>query len=483
MVAYLEKSDDNTMFHQINTASFKTINFVKQIHAIVDVKVVVISESSVRSDLLFDDKDDETVHKEGSDSMERAITTDASLVAPQDSDNIIKTQTMTMPNVDIPQGMDTCGSPRCQETMGGTPAQTRVTAFENELSSTKAVYHKAFITLTKRVKKLETQLKQKRSRVVIHSSDKEEPSLDIEDSTKQGRMIREIDKDENVNLVSEQGEVHETAEPLKDDDDATLAETLLNIKRSTTKDKGKAKEIARQGQEKYNLEKALELQKQLDQRKEDVDKVLDEEIAIDAIPLATQPSVIVKYKIVKEGKISTYHIIRVDGSTKRYTSMIKLLENIDREDLETLWKLVKVKNWNTRPEEDFGRVLWGDIKFMFEPNIESEAWSPRRHETMGGTPAQTRSERVLEQPKEPPLSESHTSGSEEGRMEHIFKLMDTVPPTPHDSPLTGGYTPESNEDFSEPGEQTDSPIIALGAASAIWGPPLFKGPPPGDVSF
>nr|GEW94584.1 hypothetical protein [Tanacetum cinerariifolium] len=116
-------------------------------------------------------------------------------------------------------------------------------------------------------------------------------------------MIGEIDKGENVNLVSEQGEVREIAEPLKDDDDddATLAETLLNIKRSTTKDKGKcimqetellkkikkremiqlsldeelaeklhaeelAKEIARQEQEKYNLEKALELQKQLDQR-------------------------------------------------------------------------------------------------------------------------------------------------------------------------------------------------------------------------
>nr|GEV98262.1 choline/ethanolaminephosphotransferase 1 [Tanacetum cinerariifolium] len=94
-----------------------------------------------------------------------------------------------------------------------------VTTLENELSSTKAVYHKAFVTLTKRVKKLQTQLKQKRSNAVIHSSDDEEPSLDTEDSPKQGRMIGEIDKDENVNLVSEQGEVHETVEPLKDDDD------------------------------------------------------------------------------------------------------------------------------------------------------------------------------------------------------------------------------------------------------------------------
>ncbi|GKE48638.1 hypothetical protein Tco_1479896, partial [Tanacetum coccineum] len=40
-----------------NTATSKTLNSVKQIHAIVDGNAVVISESSVRNDLLFDDKD------------------------------------------------------------------------------------------------------------------------------------------------------------------------------------------------------------------------------------------------------------------------------------------------------------------------------------------------------------------------------------------------------------------------------------------
>ncbi|GKC47566.1 hypothetical protein Tco_1065288 [Tanacetum coccineum] len=85
MVAYLEKSDENAEFHQIvdflstcsinyaltvsptiyasyieqfwNTVTFKTVNSVKQMHAIVDGKAVVISESSVRNDLLFDDED------------------------------------------------------------------------------------------------------------------------------------------------------------------------------------------------------------------------------------------------------------------------------------------------------------------------------------------------------------------------------------------------------------------------------------------
>ncbi|GJZ99696.1 hypothetical protein Tco_0672247, partial [Tanacetum coccineum] len=71
--------------------------------------------------------------------------------------------------------------------------------------------------------------------------------------------------------------------------------------------------------------------------------VNEEEIAVDAIPLATKPPII-------------------------------MLQNIDREELETLWKLVKAKHGNTRPEEGYARVLWGDLKVMFEPDIEIKVW-------------------------------------------------------------------------------------------------------------
>ncbi|GJS31565.1 hypothetical protein Tco_0492185 [Tanacetum coccineum] len=52
-----------------------------------------------------------------------------------------------------------------------------------------------------------------------------------------------------------------------------------------------------------------------------------------------------------------FQIIRDDGSSRRYSSMIKMLQNIDREDLETLWKLVKGKHANTRLKEAYERVL------------------------------------------------------------------------------------------------------------------------------
>ncbi|GKD40671.1 hypothetical protein Tco_1260878 [Tanacetum coccineum] len=64
----------------------------------------------------------------------------------------------------------------------------------------------------------------------------------------------------------------------------------------------------------------------------------DDDIAIDAIPLATKPPMIVEYKLLKEGIMVHYQLIRAYGSSKRYSLMIRMLQDIDKEDLETLWK-------------------------------------------------------------------------------------------------------------------------------------------------
>ncbi|GKE16537.1 hypothetical protein Tco_1424114 [Tanacetum coccineum] len=85
--------------------------------------------------------------------------------------------------------------------------------------------------------------------------------------------------------------------------------------------------------------------------KEDKESDEDEDIAIDAIPLATKPPVIIDYKLYKEAMMG-----------------------IDRKDLEALWKLVKTKHYDIRPEDEFERVLWGDLKVMFEPDIKSDVW-------------------------------------------------------------------------------------------------------------
>ncbi|GJV27926.1 ribonuclease H-like domain-containing protein [Tanacetum coccineum] len=115
------------------------------------------------------------------------------------------------------------------------------------------------------------------------------------------------------------------------------------------------------------LEQEKEKKQKIDDDQEEVEmkkliKVVpdEEEIAIDAIPLATKPPSIVDWKIVKEGKISLFQIIRANGSSKRYSLMIQILRDFDREDLETLWELVKAKHGSTRPKEGYERVLWVD---------------------------------------------------------------------------------------------------------------------------
>ncbi|GKA45810.1 hypothetical protein Tco_0738606 [Tanacetum coccineum] len=69
--------------------------------------------------------------------------------------------------------------------------------------------------------------------------------------------------------------------------------------------------------------------------------VKDNEVAIDAIPLATKPPILINDQ---------------DAPF------------IDIEDLETLWKLVKAKHGNTRPEDEYERVLWGDTKLQLLSN-------------------------------------------------------------------------------------------------------------------
>ncbi|GKF71841.1 hypothetical protein Tco_0207955, partial [Tanacetum coccineum] len=56
-----------------------------------------------------------------------------------------------------------------------------------------------------------------------------------------------------------------------------------------------------------------------DEMKKHMQIVIDEDIAIDVIPLSTKPPMIVEYKIIKEGIFGHFQLIRADGSSKRYS--------------------------------------------------------------------------------------------------------------------------------------------------------------------
>ncbi|GJU87330.1 hypothetical protein Tco_1294876 [Tanacetum coccineum] len=126
------------------------------------------------------------------------------------------------------------------------------------------------------------------------------------------------------------------------------------VKGSETRTEGSSKrareELESKKLKKHKLDENVEAKVDDDQEETEMKKhmeiVLDDEVAIDAIPLATKPPIIVDWKIIKEGKMGYFQIIRANGSSKR----------------------------STRPEDGYERVLWGDLKVMFESDVESEVW-------------------------------------------------------------------------------------------------------------
>ncbi|GJW02976.1 putative ribonuclease H-like domain-containing protein [Tanacetum coccineum] len=106
------------------------------------------------------------------------------------------------------------------------------------------------------------------------------------------------------------------------------------------------KRAVKEQQEEFSKKQKVEEEKESGEVKED-DKVKlkkllvikrDEDIAIDVIPLATKLPVIIEYKLHKEGMLVTYEFDKSNGRSKRYSSMIRMLQGIDREYLEALWR-------------------------------------------------------------------------------------------------------------------------------------------------
>ncbi|GKA31731.1 hypothetical protein Tco_0718036 [Tanacetum coccineum] len=119
----------------------------------------------------------------------------------------------------------------------------------------------------------------------------------------------------------------------------------------------------------------VEDDKETTELKQCLEIILDEEdVTIDAIPLAVKSSSIVDWKIHKKGRQSYYQIMRADGKSQMYMFFSQMLKSFDRGDLEDLYKLVKAKYKSTRPVEDLDLLLWGNLKTLFEPHVEDATW-------------------------------------------------------------------------------------------------------------
>nr|GEY33550.1 hypothetical protein [Tanacetum cinerariifolium] len=207
------------------------------------------------------------------------------------------------------------------------------------------------------------------------------------DAEPQGRITQE-----EVNAISKGVSA---AEPTIFDDEE-IAQKLH--------DEEVQKAAARDKQEKDDMERAQVLQKQYDDKEENIDsnavaeqpdKDVEEpkkkRVAVETLLQesfkklkAVEVSVSefkvealqVKYRIIDweihiEGSRTYWKIIRVAGITEAYQSFKNLLKGFDREDLVALWNLVKEKFSSAVPSVDKEKALWVELKRLFKPNSDN----------------------------------------------------------------------------------------------------------------
>nr|GEU71588.1 hypothetical protein [Tanacetum cinerariifolium] len=91
----------------------------------------------------------------------------------------------------------------------------------------------------------------------------------------------------------------------------------------------------------------------------------DDDVFTEATPLARKVPV-VDYSIIFLNNKPHYKIVKADGTHQLYISFLTLLKNFDRDDLESLWSIVKERFSTTKPDNFTDDFLLTTLRTMFE---------------------------------------------------------------------------------------------------------------------
>nr|GFA57381.1 hypothetical protein [Tanacetum cinerariifolium] len=116
----------------------------------------------------------------------------------------------------------------------------------------------------------------------------------------------------------------------------------------------KRKKLSKEAQEAKDLRKRLE-----------VVEDEDDDVFVEATPLASKVPV-VDYQIVLIDNKPRFKIIRADETHQFYISFAILLKNFNREDMETLWRIVKDRFSTSKPTNFSDEYLLLTLRTMFE---------------------------------------------------------------------------------------------------------------------
>nr|GEX44684.1 putative ribonuclease H-like domain-containing protein [Tanacetum cinerariifolium] len=97
-----------------------------------------------------------------------------------------------------------------------------------------------------------------------------------------------------------------------------------------------------------------------------------EEVYVEALQVKHP---IIDWEIHTEGKRDYWKIIRLGGNTAVYQVFVDMLKQMDREDLNQLWMLVKETLSIRHASSDKEKELWVELKRLFEPDHEDQLWT------------------------------------------------------------------------------------------------------------
>nr|GEZ32693.1 hypothetical protein [Tanacetum cinerariifolium] len=104
----------------------------------------------------------------------------------------------------------------------------------------------------------------------------------------------------------------------------------------------------------------------------------DDDVFTEATPLARKVSV-VDYSIIFLNNKPHYKIVKADGTYQLYITFLALLKNFNRDDLESLWSIVKERFCTTKPDNFTDDFLLTTLRAMFEEaDNQAQIWKNQR---------------------------------------------------------------------------------------------------------
>nr|GEU97788.1 retrovirus-related Pol polyprotein from transposon TNT 1-94 [Tanacetum cinerariifolium] len=129
--------------------------------------------------------------------------------------------------------------------------------------------------------------------------------------------------------------------------------------------------------------KLIEEAKEAESIKQHLQIVLDEDDVFTKATSLARKVPVVDYQVILVNNKPRYKIIKADDTHQLYASFITMLKNFDREDLETLWRIVKERFFTLKPNNFSDEYLLTALKTMFErPDGQDNVW--RNQSTVHG---------------------------------------------------------------------------------------------------